>query len=236
LPPPGRVEAQGRHGRGEYTGIRVAPAGPSWLVLGESYNRGWRAECDGRSLGAPHVVDGFANGWRVGPGCRSVELRFAPQRAVEIGYLVGGLACLVLVAILLFRRPRRDEPAAAPANLPVDDERRPWPLRRALVAGLVAGAVLGFAFALRAGVVIAPAVALILWRGWSPRVLILAAGALLTVVVPVVYLLFPGDDRGGYDTEYAVEHLGAHWVTVAAVVLLVVAVAVGRHRRRALAP
>ena len=92
--------------------------------------------------------------------------------------------------------------------------------RRAALAGLAAGAVLGFVFALRAGVVIAPAVALLLWRGVGPRTLLLAAGGLLGAVVPLLYLLFPGTDHGGYDTEYAVEHLGAHWVAVAAVVLL----------------
>ena len=93
------------------------------------------------------------------------------------------------------------------------------------LAGLAAGAALGFVFAIRAGVVIAPAVALILWRGWSPRTLITIAGGLLAVVVPAVYLLFPGHDRGGYDTDYATEHLGAHWVAVAALVLLLVALA-----------
>jgi hypothetical protein len=234
--PSGRVEAQGHQGRGSYTGVRVAPSGPSWLVLGESYNRGWRAECDGRSLGGPRVVDGFANGWRVGPECRRVEFHFAPQRAVDAGYWVGGLACLVLAAILLFRRPRRGEPVEPPPDLPVDDARRPWSLRSALLAGLAAGVLLGFAFALRAGVAIAPAVALILWRGWSPRALILAAGGLLAIVVPILYVLFPGRDRGGYDTEYAVEHLGAHWVTVAAVVLLVVAMLLGALNVRRPAP
>jgi hypothetical protein len=107
----------------------------------------------------------------------------------------------------------------------VDD--RPWrlPLRQALVAGAAAGAVFGFVFALRAGVAIGPAVALLLWRGVSPRLLISAAGALLAVVVPALYLLFPSTDRGGYDTAYPVEHLGAHWVTVAALVLLVLGLA-----------
>ena len=64
---------------------------------------------------------------------------------------------------------------------------------------------------------------MILWRGVSTRTLILAAGALLTIVVPALYLLFPADDRGGYNTEYASEHLGAHWVAVAAIVLLAIA-------------
>jgi hypothetical protein len=113
----------------------------------------------------------------------------------------------------------------APEPLPVDD--RPWrlPARHALAAALLAAAVFGFVFALRAGVVIGPAVGLVLWRGVSARALTLAAGALLAVVVPLLYLLSPGDDRGGYDTRYAIEHLGAHWVAVAAFVLLVLALA-----------
>jgi arabinofuranan 3-O-arabinosyltransferase len=221
----GAVTATGREGRGSYTGVRVAPRGPSRLVLGESYSRGWRATCDGRSLGRPEIVDGFANGWRVSAGCRDVSFRFAPQDAVDAGHWVGGAACALLVAILLLRRPPRRRSAAPPPSLFVDDRPAPWPVRAAAVAGLGAGVVLGFTFAIRAGVVIAPAVALILWRGWSPRALILAAGALLVIVVPVLYLLFPGQDRGGYDTEYAVEHLGAHWVAVAAVVLLLMALA-----------
>jgi hypothetical protein len=68
-------------------------------------------------------------------------------------------------------------------------------------------------------------VALILWRGVPTRWLTLAAGALLVVAVPALYVIFPGDDRGGYDTRYAIEHLGAHWVVVAAYVLLVLALA-----------
>jgi hypothetical protein len=235
----GRVLDPGTMGRGSYKDVRVEVSEPSWLVLGESYNRGWRAECDGRSLGAPRVVDGFANGWRVEPGCKDVSLSFAPQKAVYWGYAIGALACLVLLGLLLFRRPRpeperraapKPEPApnlyAAAWNAAAPDD-SPWrlPLRRALAAGVAAALVFGFAFALRAGVVIGPAVALILWRGLSARALITVAGALLTVVVPALYLLFPATDRGGYDTAYPVERLGAHWVTVAAVVLLVLALA-----------
>jgi hypothetical protein len=223
----GAVLSAGDAGRGEHTGVRVRVGEPSWLVLGESYSRGWRATCDGRSLGEPAVVDGFANGWRVEPGCRNVAFRFAPQRAVDAGYWIGGAACLALLALILFRRPPRrrgePEPEPEPEDLPLDDAPRPWPGRAAALAGLVAGGVLGFAFALRAGVVIAPAVALILWRGWTPRTLIVAAAGLLVVVVPALYLIIPGRDRGGYDTRYAVEHVAAHWVTVAAVVLLIVA-------------
>jgi hypothetical protein len=209
-------------GRGSYDGVRVQVSTPSWLVLGESYNRGWRAECDGTSLGAPRVVDGYANGWRMKPGCRDVSLSFGPQKAVWWGYAIGALACLVLLGILLLRRPR-GEPEPIRPPIEVDDRAWRLPLRRALLAGFAAALVFGFAFALRAGVVIGPVVALVLWRGMSPRAMLMTAGALLAIVVPAIYLIFPANDHGGYDTAYPVERLGAHWVTVGAVVLLVFA-------------
>jgi arabinofuranan 3-O-arabinosyltransferase len=222
----GRVLDPGDQGRGKWEGVRVEVDGPSRLVLGESFNPGWRASCDGDDLGDPEVVDGFANGWRVAPGCEDVEFAFAPQRFVDVGYAIGGLACLVLLALLLVGgRRRAPAPSPPPADLSIDDRPHRLPLRQALIGGVAAGAVFGFVFALRAGVLIGPGVAFILWRGFSPRQLILAAGALLALVVPALYLLFPAEDRGGYNNEYAVEHLGAHWVAVAAFVLLVLALA-----------
>jgi arabinofuranan 3-O-arabinosyltransferase len=219
----GRVTDPGTMGRGSYYGVRATVSEPSWLVLGESYNRGWDAECNGRSLGKPSVVDGFANGWRVEPGCTKVSLTFGPQRAVWWGYAIGALACLLLLVLLIVRRPRRVETAVVP--LAPDD--RPWrlPAGRALIAAAAAAVVFGFVFALRAGVVIAPVVALVLWRGMSARTMILIAGALLAIVVPAIYIVFPATDRGGYGPDYPVERLGAHWVTVAAIVLLVFALA-----------
>jgi len=72
-------------------------------------------------------------------------------------------------------------------------------------------------------VVIGPAVALILWLGIGARRMLLVAGSLLVVAVPAIYLLFPAHGQHGFDSKYAIEHLGAHWVGVAAVVLLIVA-------------
>jgi hypothetical protein len=80
-------------------------------------------------------------------------------------------------------------------------------------------------FALRAGAVIGPAAALVLWRGLSARRAILAAGALLVIVLPAVYVIFPGRNQGGYDLGYITQHMGAHWVAVAAFALLVLALA-----------
>ena len=221
----GAVTNSGRQGNGSYTGIRVHVGAPSWLVLGESYNRGWQASCDGRSLGAAggHVViDAFANGWPVGPGCRDVSIVFAPQRDVDVGYLVGALACLVLALVLVLTRPQ-PPPGDDLASLSPPRALPRLSAGRAVAVGVASAAVFGFVFALRAGAVVGPVTALILWRGVEVRRLILAAGALLVIAVPALYLLFPGTNQGGYDMGYTIQHLGAHWVAVSAFALLVLA-------------
>jgi len=221
----GTVIDAGRTGRDSHKDVRLSLHGPAWLVLGEGYNKGWRATCDGHGLGAPRVIDGYSNGWLVGGTCRSASFVFAPNNTLRIAEIVSLVAALALLILLIARRPR-----AAPAHEPPRDNHfasadapAPWPLSHALAAGALALLVGGFLFALRAGVLIGPAVALILWRGVGARRMLLAAGGLLVVVVPAIYLLFPAHSRYGFDNEYATEHLGAHWVAVAAVVLLIVA-------------
>ena len=221
-PPAGRVVDPGRPGHGSREGIRLAVSRPAWLVYGESYNRGWRATCDGRDLGAPVPLQGYANAWRVEPGCAAVDVAWAPNGPLPIGYVVSLLACLVLVALAV-RRPREAPESRMPGPVAEDEPPHRWPARAAIAAGLAAGVLLGFVFAIRAGVVIAPGVALVLWRGYSARQLALAAGGLLLVVVPVLYLAVPARDPGGYNTNLAVERIAAHWVAVAAVVLLMLA-------------
>jgi hypothetical protein len=223
----GGVTDPGHQGRGSYTGVRVRVSQPSWLVLGESFSSGWRATCNGHSLGTPTVIDGFANGWRIGPSCRSVSLSFAPQTFVSAGLIAGALACAVLLLVLILRHPR-SQPAPASGDLPVDQadaSMRPWSARRALAIGALSAAAFGFIFGLRAGIVIGPAFALILRRGLGSRTLTLCAGALLAAVVPLLYVLFPGRDQGGYDNRFASEHLGAHWVAVGAFALLALVLA-----------
>lgn len=216
---PGSVTDLGHAGNGRHDGVRVALREPARLVLGESYDRGWRASCDGRSLGAPVVVDGYANGWTAPADCRRVSFAFAPQRVVDWAYALSALVCLLLLGLLALRRPGPVRVVAAPARSEAPEPPSPMALDRAALFGLAAGLVLGFVFARRAGLVIAPAVALLLWRGVGPRALALAAGGLLALE-PAIYLLFPPEDKGGYNFNYPVALIGAHWVAVAAVVLL----------------
>ncbi|MGH2948568.1 MAG: hypothetical protein ACRDPC_20310, partial [Solirubrobacteraceae bacterium] len=122
---------------------------------------------------------------------------------------------------------------APPLELPSPRPARMDAPRAALMA-LAVGAVLAFVFALRAGPPIAVAVFLVLWRGVGPGRLVAGAAALLLVVVPVLTLAVPVPNRGGYNPEYALERLPVHWVTVAAFLLLLLALARSSTQRRML--
>ena len=201
----------------------IANPGPSWLVYGQGYNRGWEASCDGRSLGRPVPIDGYANGWRVRGGCRQVRLTFAPEDFATVGYVLSGVAgalCLALFALGVGRRRRvRDDPPVPLADAPP----RQWSPARALVAALVVGVVFAFVFGIGAGAVSVPITGLVLRQRVGARALTLCAGALLGAVVPILYLAHPGQERGGNHFAYAMQHLGAHYVGVAAIGLLIAA-------------
>jgi hypothetical protein len=203
--------------------VRVRVDAPGWLMLGQSYSRGWRASCDGRDLGPPEPIAAYANAWPVEPGCRSVAFRWAPQRAVTAGYGISAAACLVLLGLVgLGRRPRAAL-VPAPPLAASGGSREPLEPARAAAWALAAGGLIGLLFALRAGAVAAPLLYVVLRRGTGARALTLLAAALLGVAVPAIYLLALPEDRGGYGFSYALDLLAAHWVAVAALVALAVA-------------
>jgi len=83
----------------------------SWLVLGQSINDGWHATINGRDLGAPRLVDGYANGWPIPASAAglTIHLSWTPQRYVWFALwlsLVGGLACVGIVVASSIRRRR----------------------------------------------------------------------------------------------------------------------------------
>jgi hypothetical protein len=119
-------------------------------------------------------------------------------------------------------------PAARGAEPPVagngDAVARFGAMRAALVA-VPLSLAFGFLFAARATPLFALGLFVILWRAIPTRHLLLTAGALLVIAVPVLTLVIPVDDRGGYDPDYAGERVAVHWVAAAAVALLIVALA-----------
>jgi arabinofuranan 3-O-arabinosyltransferase len=204
--------------------VRVALDGPSWLVLGQSYSKGWRAECDGRDLGEPRPIDGYANGWRAPADCRRVAFDYGPQGAARVGYAISAVVCALLLAFLVLGLRRRGRRAvAAPAPLPPERAAARLPLPRAAVIALVLTVPLALLFAKRTSVVIFPLLTVILWRGVSARLLAATAAGLLGVVVPLMYLIASPIDRGGYNFEYSLQTINAHWVAEGALVLLMVA-------------
>ena len=205
--------------------MRLRVDGPAWLVLGEGYNRGWRAWCGERDLGAPEPVDGYANGWRIDRDCRNARFAFAPNRSAVVGYAVSLLACLACLALVVVD-PRRRAPALAvmeAGDLSGGDRPERWPLLRALAAALAAGAVIAFLFGPVAGAAAALGVLVVLRSAVGARGLALAGGALLAIVVPVLYLVHPADAERANNVAFPVERIAAHWVAVAGLIALLAA-------------
>jgi arabinofuranan 3-O-arabinosyltransferase len=181
----GRTRIEGR--------VRGAD-GPFWLVLGQSYNEGWRATVGGKDLGPPELVDGMANGWRVDPGDRrnlAVTFTWTPQSRVWIALgisVLTVLACLVILVVTRRRRLRRATGASPPKfGSPLVLPGRPAS-NRAAVSGVAAVAVGTAVFVTPwVGVVVGVATVAVLWR---PRLRpILSFGAPLALAAAGAYVL-----------------------------------------------
>ncbi|MCU0269274.1 MAG: alpha-(1-_3)-arabinofuranosyltransferase [Acidimicrobiales bacterium] len=175
--PPSVVTDQGR----VTATVEVRSDEAFWLVLGQSWSDGWVASVDGRDLGTPVLVNGYANGWYVespGDGAVTVSLRWAPQRVVwaAIGAsAVGFVLCLVLMVV--GTRHRRDpDPAPPTPSAPELPEWR-WPWQEPTVA------TIGRRSAVTAAVGLGLFTALNLPTHWAVPLLAVPLGAGLWVVL-----------------------------------------------------
>jgi hypothetical protein len=137
-----KVLGQGR----TWEKVEVAPSagGAEWLVLGQSLNRGWSARVEGgSSLGAPTLIDGYANGWLLrAPAGKSVivDLSWTPQHTVDMALIasaLGAILCLGIVALT----GRRTVPIPANARRPVLVS--PWAVERRLPVRTAVALVVG---------------------------------------------------------------------------------------------
>jgi arabinofuranan 3-O-arabinosyltransferase len=226
----GRVLDAGTPSGSGRRGMRIAVDAPSWLVFGESYDQYWRATCDGRDLGTPRPMQGYANAWPVTRGCHTLSFTYHLQRVATAGYLISlvGCALLLMAALVGFRRRRRtaiterDDASAGPQPLRLPPAGARGHL--AHIPALAAVLVIGLAFGLHAGAVAALALAAIAWRGISDRALAVIVAVLLGVGVPLAYIMvaITNDDegRGGNSTDFATNRMAAHWMALAALVAL----------------
>jgi arabinofuranan 3-O-arabinosyltransferase len=110
---------------------------PYWLVMGQSLSKGWNAQVGGVDLGAPTLIDGYANGWYVDPavvgtGDLAFTITWKPQQAVWVAIGISAASMVICLGLMLFggRRPRRARAIAADPLRPVEPAIvRPWPLR-----------------------------------------------------------------------------------------------------------
>jgi arabinofuranan 3-O-arabinosyltransferase len=209
--------------------LRVEGASePFWLVLGESHNDGWRAEIGGRSLGAPLLVDGYANGWYVEPPRRAftVTIEWTPQRWIWWGLAISGVALLVCLMLVAVARGPDGRVTAAPEWDDPRRDHRPLASPTAVVATVLGAGVLGTALVGPGAGIVASVAALVLHRARSGR-LIVAAGSIGALTAAVAYITlrqwrndFPADFPwpGSFDAVHRVALVGIALLAVDAVV------------------
>jgi arabinofuranan 3-O-arabinosyltransferase len=224
--------------------LEVRADEPTWLVLGQSWSDGWKATVNGKDLGEPVLVDGFANGWLVDPGDAgvvTVELRWTPQKIVWAGLgisIVGALVCLaiVLASLVLGARSRAERGSlhreASVAELRTDPLLAGAPLTWMRAGGGAA------ALALAAGLVVHPLIGL----ATLPVAVValrVRRGRLVGLLGPVLLVAAGGftalrQARRGLlaDFGWTDYFRPAHNLAWAALVALVVLLAVDALRRR----
>jgi arabinofuranan 3-O-arabinosyltransferase len=240
------VLASGHGQDGRRDGVRLALHGPTWLVLAESYSRGWRAWCtDARgresALGSPQPVDGYANGWQVGSNCVAARFRFAPQALATASYWLTILAALIvaggLAAGLRTRRPGRAR-AIVPAHALIRPGagadsllRLPWLSSLALAALAL---LIGGLEAWRVGAILA-VITIGLAREGASVVRLLALAAIGFAALPAMYILkAPPKNLGeAFSFSFPAQLLSAHWVAAVAVLCLGAGIALDAWRMRA---
>jgi hypothetical protein len=245
ITPPGTGHAVGpvvqvdRQGRtdADLTITNPTPGTPFWVVLGQSHNDGWTASADGQGLGAPQLVDGYANGWLISTPAATVHvhLNWAPQRRVWIALALSAIAVVVCL-VLIVRRPRThplivNDPQPEPirwntfARARGRDEPSLWlTLIVGVSAGLVAIAVIGVVAGVITAVVAATATRRRRARWW------LALGSPGLLAVSALYIVArQARSRPTAAFEWPAEQSAVHqvgWLAIAFLVVLVVVDAV----------
>jgi arabinofuranan 3-O-arabinosyltransferase len=94
----------------------VGSGAAMYLTTYENYNDGWKATLNGRELSSVRL-DGWQQGWRIPAGAGgTVKLSYEPAVTYDGALIGSGVALLVLVGLVLWRRrePNPDDPQTPP--------------------------------------------------------------------------------------------------------------------------
>ncbi|GAT65251.1 coagulation factor 5/8 type [Planomonospora sphaerica] len=119
--------------------VRISTSEPSYLVVNENFNRGWKAYLDGEPL-VPVRLDGWRQAWEAPAATGVVTMRYEPDAAYRAA-LLGGLVLVLLVAaaaLVPARRTARHPAGTAPAAV-----RAAWAWGLAPLLGLWTGGFAG---------------------------------------------------------------------------------------------
>ncbi len=163
-----------------------------------------------------------------------MTIAFAPNRLVTAGYAVSAVVGVLLLALLRSERRR----ARTGPRRPRGGRHARMPARRAALIAVPAALALGFIFAARATPLFyAGRLRRLVAR--DRRAAARAGGRpILAIAVPVLTLIIRPEDRGGYNPEYAIDRIAVHWVAVAGITLMILALsrAMARPGRALAAP
>jgi hypothetical protein len=165
---------------------------PFWLVLGQSHSEAWKATLSGgsggdRSLGAPRLVNGYANGWLVDPGgagTYEIRLRWTGQNLMWGAFAMSLLAILACIVVVVVTRRRRVPALDAEPRLgsPFAYDAAPVAPRAAIGVAVVAGVAASLASRAWIGLVVGVATlvasmvrgARVVLAGGAPAALVLS--------------------------------------------------------------
>lgn len=168
----------------------------SWLVLQQSWNPGWTATVDGEDLGAPVLIDGYANGWLLPASAseRTVQLEWTPQGTLRVALWFSLAAGIGVLALALLSRRADVRLVADDGDEPDDRPDRAGARRRLRRDGPVMAVGLVAVVLVVAGpwVALASLVPLLSTRRWHwlPAALVVATGAVAAGAVVVLQLRF----------------------------------------------
>jgi arabinofuranan 3-O-arabinosyltransferase len=110
---PGPKVVTRSEGRVSYDLAVTGASRPFWLAVDQSWSVGWQASIDGKSLGAPHLIDGYGNGWLVDPaqyrtaGPLRIHVQWQPQSTIWVALLISALGVVLALVLVVVGRGRR---------------------------------------------------------------------------------------------------------------------------------